>query len=126
MVGEFRPPLRRPFRSLALDPRPSHDDCSPPSRPGGSRRLGGVLVSDEPENLVLRYLRRIDGRLERIEHRLDQLTGRVGQLEQSLALTHREIGFLHQEVAALSVRMDRFDERFGRVERRLDLIDVPA
>jgi hypothetical protein len=28
-------------------------------------------VSGEPENLVLRYPRRIDGRLERIERRLD-------------------------------------------------------
>jgi len=30
-------------------------------------------MSDEPDNLVLRYLRRIDERMERVELRLDRI-----------------------------------------------------
>lgn len=39
-------------------------------------------MSEEPENLVLRYLRRIDERLDTIERKLDEVIVRVGKLER--------------------------------------------
>jgi tetrahydromethanopterin S-methyltransferase subunit G len=66
-------------------------------------------MRDEPDNLVLRCLRRIDERMERVETRLSELVGRTGLLEQGYA--------------GVSRRLDQIDVRIERVERRLDLID---
>ena len=79
-------------------------------------------MSDEPENLVLIYLRRIDLRLDRIEGELRDVKGRLGLLEAGQAGIRREIANLSESYASLSVRMDHFDERLSRIERRLDVI----
>lgn len=58
-------------------------------------------------------------RLERIDARLDELVNRVGYLERNAAETSVQI-------AGLSTRMDNFDRRLTRIERRLDLVEGPA
>ena len=95
----------------ALDPRLPDTHCCPdrPRLAGGAVELA---LSDEPDSLVLRYLRRIDERLERVEVRLQEVSGRLGLLEQQYAL--------------LSARVDRIELRLDRIERRLDLADTPA
>jgi tetrahydromethanopterin S-methyltransferase subunit G len=65
-------------------------------------------MSDEPDSLVLRYLRRIDERMDRVETRLSELVGRTGLLEQGYA--------------GVSRRLDQIDLRIERIERRLDLV----
>ena len=45
----------------------------------------------EPENLVLRYLRRIDQRLDGVERKLDELTMRLSSVERELASMHGDI-----------------------------------
>jgi tetrahydromethanopterin S-methyltransferase subunit G len=65
-------------------------------------------MSDEPDSLVLRYLRRIDERMDRVETRLSELVGRVGLLEQGYA--------------SVSRRLDQIDLRIERIEHRLDLV----
>jgi tetrahydromethanopterin S-methyltransferase subunit G len=65
-------------------------------------------MSDEPDSLVLRYLRRIDERMDRVETRLSELVGRTGLLEQGYA--------------SVSRRLDQIDLRIERIERRLDLV----
>lgn len=80
-------------------------------------------MSDAPENLMLRYLRRLDERTERmaedlreVKHRLSTVEAQVGQLlanEQS-------------HYAATMARQDQTDTRLDRIERRLDLTDAPA
>jgi predicted nuclease with TOPRIM domain len=64
---------------------------------------------DEPDNLTLRYLRRIDEKLDLVIDRVNELTRRTGTLEIS--------------VANLSSRVDRIEARLDRVYRRLDLLD---
>jgi hypothetical protein len=76
-------------------------------------------MSDEPDNLILRYLRRLDGRSERTADDLSDIKKRLTPLEQQITLLHG--GFSGQ-----SVRIDRIDIRLERIERRLDLIDHPA
>ena len=71
-------------------------------------------MADEPDSLVLRYLRRIDERMERIEVRLDQITHRMRVQEETSAT------FAHA-IAAMSGRLDDMDARLGRIERRRDL-----
>jgi hypothetical protein len=41
-----------------------------------------MAATTEPENLVLRYLRRIDERLDTIVHKLDELTMRLSSVER--------------------------------------------
>ena len=74
-------------------------------------------MSDQPDNLVLVYLRRIDERLERMEADIQDMKRRITALEQSQAN-------LHADYAGVQLRMDRFDERLARIERRLDLAEV--
>ena len=74
-------------------------------------------MSDDPENLPLIYLRRIDARLERLEHKLDDVVTRQGFLE-------RRVADMGVELAHLSTRFDRLETRIERIERRLDI--VPA
>jgi hypothetical protein len=73
-------------------------------------------MTEETENLVLEHLRRIRASQERMELEVTDLKSRVSGIEliqgQTLAL-----------LGGISQRMDRFDERLGRIERRLDLVD---
>jgi hypothetical protein len=74
-------------------------------------------MADEPNNIILEHVRHIRRAVDRIELDLTDVKSRVSSLEpvqgQILAL----MGTINQ-------RMDRFDERLGRVERRLDPVDT--
>ena len=69
------------------------------------------MADEQPDNLVLRYLRRIDGKL-------DQVIADVADLKHRVTLL--ELGF-----AGIHQRVDRVDLRLERIERRLDLVDAP-
>jgi archaellum component FlaC len=69
-------------------------------------------MSDEPDSLVLRYLRRIDEKLDRVIDDVGDLKRRVSNLEES--------------VVGLTRRIDRLEIRLERVVRRLELIDLPV
>jgi cob(I)alamin adenosyltransferase len=68
-------------------------------------------MADEPDNLILQYLRRFDTRLERIEFDIHDLKVRMTHVEENQMLVHR--------------RLDRIDDRLDRIEKRLDLVDSP-
>ncbi len=81
-------------------------------------------MSDQPDNLVLVYLRRIDERLERMEADLQDVKRRLTALEESQARMHQDVAGVRGDYAGLQLRMDRFDDRLARIERRLDLTEV--
>jgi predicted nucleic acid-binding Zn-ribbon protein len=68
-------------------------------------------MADEPDNIVLVYLRRIDEKLDRLTDDVRDLKVRVTALEESVVGVHR--------------RMDRLEARIDRIERRLDLTEAP-
>ena len=74
-------------------------------------------MSDEPENIVLRYLRRLDERMESVQGEIRDMKSRLGSLEAQGSLLHTDIVHVHQ-------RLDRMDDRIMRIEKRLDLIDA--
>lgn len=74
-------------------------------------------MSDEPINLVLTRLNRIDDKLDRLMDRVGELTGRIGSLETLVA-------HIHGDMAAQSVRIDQLGNRLEKVERRLELRDA--
>ncbi len=68
-------------------------------------------MADEPENLVLRYLRGIDQKVDRLLDDVSDLKVRMTGVEEGLAGVNR--------------RLDRLEHRVDRIERRLDLVDHP-
>ena len=74
-------------------------------------------MAEEPESLILQMLRDMRASLSRIENDVGDLKLRMSAVEMHLAAQQAEI-------AGLNKRMDRFDERLGRVERRLELVEA--
>lgn len=75
-------------------------------------------MADEPEDLVLQLLRRVDARLGAVETGLERMSGdlrdvsiRPANVEENLAGVHRGL--------------DRVDARIERIEKRLELVDGP-
>jgi ribosomal protein S11 len=65
---------------------------------------------DEPDNLVLLLLRRLDGKIDRVLDDMRDLKVRVTGLEEGMAGVNR--------------RLDRMELRIDRIERRLEIADA--
>ena len=74
-------------------------------------------MTDEVGNLVLEQLRLMRAKIETI-------SDDVADIKIRMSATERHLGEMQMQVAALNGRMDRFDERLGRIERRLGLVDA--
>ena len=72
-------------------------------------------MSDTPDNLILVYLRRLDGKMDRLSDDVADVKRRMTSLETKVVL-------LHGDFAAQSERIDRIETRLERIERRLDLV----
>ena len=66
---------------------------------------------EEPENLVLVILRRIDLKIDRLADDVSDLKIRMTNVEEGLAGIDR--------------RLDRSESRLDKIERRIDLVDLP-
>ena len=71
-------------------------------------------MTENVENLILERLGRIDDRLSNIE-------GDMHDVKLRMTVVEEHIGNLVPSVSGLNARMDRFDERLTRVERRMEL-----
>ena len=67
-------------------------------------------MADDPDNIVLVMLRRIDQRTERMAEDLQDLKVRMTGVKEGLAGVNR--------------RIDRLEQGVERIEPRLDLADV--
>jgi predicted nuclease with TOPRIM domain len=76
-------------------------------------------MSDERADLILSMLRAIRAEQSAQREKLDEIIVRLGRLE-------REVAGLHGDYASLSVRLDNLDRRVGRIEQRLELVEVPT
>jgi hypothetical protein len=74
-------------------------------------------MTEETENLVLEMLRRVRASQERME--LD-----IADLKRRASATEQVQGQILALLGGLGQRMDRFEERLSRIERRLDLVDA--
>ncbi len=72
-------------------------------------------MSDTPDNPILVYLRRLDGKMDRLSDDVADVKRRMTSLETKVVL-------LHGDFAAQSERIDRIETRLERIERRLDLV----
>jgi predicted nuclease with TOPRIM domain len=68
-------------------------------------------MADEPDNLIIAMLRRIDANVAEMRQDIRDLQVRMTHVEEGLAGVNR--------------RLDRLDLRVDRIERRLELSDAP-
>lgn len=68
-------------------------------------------MADEPDNLVLHMLPKMDAKLDRVVEDMHGMKVRMTHVEEGLAGVNR--------------RLDRIEERVDRIERRLELADHP-
>lgn len=82
-------------------------------------------MADDPENLVLVYLRRMDAKIGAMADDIAELKRRQSETHRAVLALRRdqnadaEVGFQMQ------AQIDRLRERIDRIDRRLDLTDVP-
>ena len=68
-------------------------------------------MADEPDSILLQYMRRFDEKLDRVVDEMLDVQVRLTAVEEGLAGINR--------------RLDRLEMRVERIERRLDLVDHP-
>lgn len=78
-------------------------------------------MSDEPDNVVLILLRRIDAKV-------DEMRADLAEVKQRLTTLEIQVGNLvateQSHYAQVMLRMDRHEMRLDRIERRLDLTEA--
>ena len=79
-------------------------------------------MSDQPDNLMLVFLRRLDVKMDGLVQDIAELKHRMTAVEiqlGSMASTEQS------HYASLALRLDRHETRLERIERRLDLVEGP-
>lgn len=74
-------------------------------------------MTDEPDNSILRYLQRIDEKINSLQSDMREVKERLGILEVPYAS-------LAVQSASLCRRVDAIDNRPSRIERRLDIVEA--
>ena len=83
-------------------------------------------MADDPDDLILVYLRRIDAKVDAMAQDIRELKERVSSLEIAVASVRRDIAVLAETDARLQYAVDRLRDDVGRIQRRLELTDEPA
>ena len=81
------------------------------------RSLSLPTIIDQPDDIVLVFLRQMDAKLDRLVGDMQDTKGRLTSLEKQVAL-------LHGDFAGQPARIDSIDLRLERIERRLELTPV--
>jgi len=81
-----------------------------------------ALESAAPDNLVLRYLRAMDTKLDSLRGETREINTRVIRLEESLANTRKEVALIGEHLAHFEVRFDDLRQSVDRIYVRLDLV----
>jgi hypothetical protein len=83
-------------------------------------------MSDERADLIVNLLRAIGAEQTAQREKLDEVISRLGALERKVISLTLRIAKMKVDFASLSVRIDNLDRRVGRIEQRLELVEVPA
>lgn len=80
-------------------------------------------MTDDPERLVLVYLRRLDAGQAAIREDIADVKQRLNELTRLVARQGQDQLGLYETGARADARLDRFEERLTRIERRFDLVE---
>jgi DNA repair ATPase RecN len=64
--------------------------------------------------------------LKTLQVRLVQVDGKVDELKQEMQAFRTQLIGIHQEMSGMHSTLVRHEQRFDRIERRLELSDMPA
>ncbi|MDP9056341.1 MAG: hypothetical protein M3N34_03265 [Pseudomonadota bacterium] len=78
-------------------------------------------MTENVENIILEHLKRFQTGQERIEGELRQIKVRLGNLESGQASVIQHLGNLSAADAAQQLSIDHLQDRFARIERRLEI-----
>ena len=78
-------------------------------------------MSNEPNNLVLEYLRAMRGDVSEIRETLRDHGFRLSRIESSVVGLRADIARSEEHGAHLETRIDRLRDDVDRIKRRLDL-----
>jgi predicted nucleic acid-binding Zn-ribbon protein len=79
-------------------------------------------MADEPDNMVVAWMRRLDAKFDGMREDMQQIKGRLTNVETALAMVATEAGSLMAADARMQQSIDRMSDRLERIERRLDLV----
>jgi hypothetical protein len=86
-----------------------------------SRGCGeGIAVADDPGQRVPLILRRLYAKVDALALDMREVKQRLSTLEIGLA---NQAATEASHYASLALRLDRFEDRIGRIEKRLDLVE---
>ena len=81
-------------------------------------------MSNEPEDITLRYLRRIDESVALLRADVTELKQRTRDVERQLGRNAASEMEHYASIMGRMGRMDRTDGRIERIERRVDISDA--
>ena len=73
-------------------------------------------MTEEPENITIRYLRRLDEKVDRIGERMDEMNAEMRAMKSMLSGVMQNTVVHDSELASIRSRLER-------VEWRLDLME---
>ena len=82
------------------------------------------MSEEGPDNLVLRFLRGIDAKVEGLRDDMRDVKARVSAVESGLNAIRRDLVALAEADARQQVSVDRFGAHIERIENRLSLRDT--
>ena len=68
-------------------------------------------MKDEPENILVEYMRRFDTRQARFEDALRDMSARLASIESYLATMHGDVARHGGEMETIKARLDRIEQR---------------
>ena len=81
-------------------------------------------MTKDATNLVLDLLRKIRGDIAELRVDVTELKSRTSAIEDGLQVIRGDIVNIHSVLLVHTKRFDRIEERFTRVERRLELAET--
>ena len=82
------------------------------------------MSDDGPDNLVLRFLRGIDTKVDALRDDNRDIKQRLSAVESGLTAVRRDMIALSEADAREQASIDRFADRIERIENRLSLRDI--
>ena len=80
-------------------------------------------MADEPENLTLVYLRRMDGKIDHLMDEVAEIKLRQTDIARSVGSIRRDQGSDAENAAHIQAQLDRLKGEMDRIKRRLDIND---
>jgi hypothetical protein len=92
---------------------------------GATQERAEKSMAESIDNLVLEILRRLQSDMADLKAGQRDIQYRLTLIEARLAGVERNLADHYAAYAGQSARLDRFEDRMERLERRLELRDTP-